>query len=132
MCFRDIGWQQFFVEASNVYRQQGETDKLQVRPFFTLIRCLFARMGYRASWQIWWQCGCYVRRHAWQLTFALDARRAFRHGLSVGQGKMALTRNFEPLYELLTDNLVGRLAATLLLRFWFEVTDLWLRCKETG
>lgn len=130
MCFRDIGWEQFFVEAADVYRQQAETAKLQVRPFFVLIRTLLAQLERRAAWRIWWQSGCYVRRHAWQLLFAVDARRAFRRGVPVGQGSIALTRACEPLYDLLTDNPLGRLAATLLLRFWFETTELWLRRKE--
>ena len=71
-----------------------------------------------------------MRRHAWQLAFALDARRAFRRGLPVGQGGMSLIRSLEPLYDLLTDNPIGRLVATILLRLWFEVTGLWLRRKE--
>ncbi len=130
MCFRSIGWQQFFVAAPELYRQQAETDRLQIRPFFHLIRSLMFRMGRRPAWRIWWLSGCYVQRHAWQLTFALDARGAFRQGVPVGQGQMALTRLFEPLYDLLTSHLPGRIAATILLRLWFELTDIWLKWKE--
>ncbi|WP_303720504.1 TIGR04283 family arsenosugar biosynthesis glycosyltransferase [Malonomonas rubra] len=130
MCFRDIGWEQFFAESRDIYRQQAETEQLQLRPFFRLIRNLFSCMGYRAAWRIWWQSGSYVRRHGWQLTFALDARLAFNRGVVVGQGSTLLTRIFEPLYELFTDNPLGRLAATLMLRFWFEVTDFFLRSKD--
>ena len=131
MCFRDIGFEQFFAAASDVYRQQNKTEKLLVRPFFTLVRHLHAAMGWRNAWRIWWQGGCYVRRHAWQLTFAVDARRAFRLGVPVGQGNARVTRWCEPVYDLLTDNLLGRAAATLLLRAWFEMTDAWLLRKET-
>lgn len=130
MCFRDIGWEQFFTAVPSVYRQQSETDKLQVRPVFQLIRCLFNEMGRSAAWQIWQKSGAYVRRHAWQLSFALDARRAFGRGIPVGQGRMTLTCLFEPLYDLLTDNPVGRFAATVLLQVWFKLTDIWLLSKE--
>jgi rSAM/selenodomain-associated transferase 2 len=130
MCFRDISWQQFFAEAPQVYRQQTKTERLRVRPFFLLIRRLLKEMDPEAAWRIWWLSGRYVQRHAWQLAFAHDARRAFRRGIPVGQGEAKLTRVFEPIYDLLTDNLLGRLAATLLLRLWFEATDLWLRNKE--
>lgn len=130
MCFREIGWHQFFQEASGVYRQQSETDKLKLRPFFQLLRSLFADMGRKAAWRIWWNGGIYIRKHAWQLAFALDARREFRRETPIGQGRMRVTMVFEPIYDLLTDNLLGRIAATLLLRLWFEVTDLWLRVIE--
>ncbi len=130
MCFRVIGWQRFFDEASGVYRLQNATGKLQVRPFFKLIRRLFAEMDWKNAWKIWWQGGCYVRRHAWQLLFAIDARRAFRRGVPVGDGEMGITRSVEPLYDLVTDNRLGRLAATLLLRCWFELVYWWLRWKE--
>ncbi len=130
MCFRAVGWDRFFEAAPGVYRQQSKTEKLQVRSFFQLIRKLFSEMGRSAAWRIWRKSGAYVRGHAWQLTFALDARRAFRRGIPVGQGRMTLTRLFEPSYDLLTDNPFGRFAATVLLRIWFELTDIWLRSKE--
>lgn len=130
MCFRDIGWEQFFSAAPSIYRQQTEADRLRVRPFFLLISSLFTRMGPKAAWQIWWRSGAYVRRHAWQLTFALDARRAFRRGIPVGQGRMTLTGVFEPIFDLLTDNHLGRFAATILLQLWFLVTKKWLKSKE--
>ena len=71
-----------------------------------------------------------MRKHAWQLSFAIDARRAFRNGLPVGQGQPLFTRWFEPVYDLLTDNPVGRLLATLLLYLWFLCTGVWLRTQE--
>ena len=130
MCFRDIGWQQFFVEAQGVYRHQGEVDRLQLRPFFQLVRRLLREMGGSKAMRLWWQSGGYVRRHAWQLTFALDARREFRRAVPVGKGALRLTRFFEPVYNLITGNPLGQLAATVLLRVWFEMTDLWLRVNE--
>ena len=120
MCFREIGWQQFFAEAPNVYRQQAATDQLQLWPFFQLIRRLMAALSTRQRWQLWWQ-----------LAFAIDARNAFRRGVPVGQGDLWWCEKFEPLYNLLSDNLLGRFAATSLLRCWFEVTALWLRLKES-
>lgn len=130
MCFRDIGWEQFFTEAGNVYRHQSEAEKLQVRPFFKLIGSLLAPLGPGAAWRIWWQSGCYVRRHAWQLTFAYDARQAFKCKIPVGQGQLTLSNWTQPLYDLLTDNPLGRVVATMLLRLWFELTCLWLKAKE--
>lgn len=130
MCLRSIGYDDFFRAAPEVYRHLQTGDKLNLHPFFSLVRKLFAEQGRDERWRLWWRCGCYVRSHAWQLTFALDAARAFRQGLPVGRGRLRLTEWCEPLYELLTDNPAGRLAATLLLRLWFELTDLWLQRLE--
>lgn len=132
MCFRSIGYNDFFSAAPDVYRQQSKTDRLRIYPFFLLIRHLFQRMGRRAAWVIWWQGGCYVRGHAWQLFFALDARRALKRGVPVGQGRMAITEFCEPVFDFLTDNTAGRFVATMGLRFWFVVTRSWLKLKERG
>lgn len=130
MCFRDIGFEQFFTAAPDVYRQQSKTEKLQLRPFFRLLRRLFADLSCRQRWRIWQRSGAYVRKHAWQLSFASDARRALRNGIPVGQGQARLTEWFEPIFDLLTDNPLGRFLATLLLYLWFLITGLWLLGKE--
>jgi len=130
MCFRDIGWNQFFEKAPVVYRQQQDSKKLLVQPFFQLIRKLLHELPLRGRWKFWWQAGCYIRNHAWQLFFAVDARRAFRKGLPIGTGKPVCLNYFEPIFNFLTDNLPGRFCATVLLRSWFELTDLWLKKKE--
>ena len=38
MCFRDVGWDAFFTAAPEVYRQQQQSDRLRLRPFFQLVR----------------------------------------------------------------------------------------------
>ncbi|SHI51325.1 transferase 2, rSAM/selenodomain-associated [Malonomonas rubra DSM 5091] len=130
MCFRDVGWQQFFVEAAGVYRQQNKADQLQIRPFFALVRQLLKALPVKERFLLWWRCGGYVRRHAWQLFFAVDAMRAFYLKFPPGQGSLRVTNCFEPLWNLLSDNLFGRLVATFALRCWFEIVDLWLRVRE--
>ena len=130
MCFRSIGWQEFFDRAPAIYRQQSETETLRLTPFFELIRHQLGNKSRHDRWRVWHASGMYVRKHAWQLFFALDARRAFHRGLPVGRGRTVLTTFFEPIYDLLTDHPLGRMAATLLLRAWFETTRAWLRRKE--
>jgi len=131
MCFRDVGWTAFFRAAPTVYRQQSDTEQLQVRPFFRLVRKLLDELAMSRACYQWWLCGIYVRKHAWQLLFALDVLRAFKSQLPVGQSEPQLTRTLEPLYDFITDNAFGRTAAAGLLRIWFEITDIWLRYKET-
>ncbi|MCD6188493.1 MAG: glycosyl transferase, partial [Desulfuromusa sp.] len=130
MCFRTIGWNRFFTMAPDIYRQQQESEKLLLLPFFRLIREMFNELPIRERWRYWWLSGCYIRGHAWQLFFAVDARRAFRQNLPVGSGNKTWLNFFEPVYDFLTDNLLGRFCATLLLRSWFELTSLWLSRVE--
>ena len=130
MCFRTIGWNSFFTEAPDIYRQQQQSEKLHLLPFFQLIRRMFGELTIRESWKIWWLAGGYIRDHGWQLFFAVDAWRSFQQGLPVGTGKTKWINAFEPVYDFLTDNLIGKFVATMLLRSWFELTSLWLSQKE--
>ncbi len=130
MCFRSIGWEAFFDDAISAYRQQGSGEVLRLRPFFRQIKRSMKRLPFRQRLGIWYHSGSYVRGHAWQLAFALDAKRAFRKGLPAGAGKMSWVKLFEPLYNLLTNNLPGRLAATLLLWLWFYTAWLALSLTE--
>lgn len=132
MCFREIGWDEFFAAAPSVYRQQAKTEKLKVLPFFELIRKLMRGHSFSERWQLWCASGSYVRQHAWQLFFTVDARIAYRSGQAIGQGKTRWLDFFQPIYELVTDNSFGRFCATLLLRGWFENTRLWLKRNEKG
>lgn len=130
MYFRSIDFKDFFAAVPEVYQEQMGTGRLRVWPYFHLVRALLKQLSWSERWQIWWRCGEYVRGHAWQLAFALDSQRAFRHGVLVGQGKMLWTRTTDSFCARWTNNLCGRLAATILVKFWFAMTGLWLRFRE--
>jgi len=130
MCFRSIGWEDFFGDALAVYRQQGSCSRLPLRPFFRQFVRSIRRQPLAQRLKIWYRSGSYVRGHAWQLAFALDARRSYRQGLAVGQGRLRWLRLFEPLFNVLTDNPVGRLLTTGLLWLWFYSTWIWLVFTE--
>lgn len=130
MCFRSIGWEAFFADAIAVYRQQGSGGALRLRPFFRQIKRSMRRLPLKQRLGIWYRSGSYVLRHAWQLAFALDARRSFAKAIPPGQGKLRWVGLFEPLFNLLTNNPLGRLAATLLLWLWFYSTWLGLLIVE--
>ncbi len=130
MCFRAIEWDDFFAAAPDVYRRQSRTERLRLSPFFALIKSLLAQQTALQRWKIWYQSGGYVRDHAWQLFFALDARRAYKAARPVGAGATFFLDTFTPVFDLLTANPVGRGLTTLLLRGWFELTFARLRRRE--
>lgn len=122
MNFRTIGWTGFFTSVKDVYRCQHETGRLLVLPFFRQVKELLDRKAPRDRHAIWFRSGCYIRGHAWQLAFYLDAKRAFRRGKPPGKGKLFYVSLFEMPFNILTDNPLGRLAAMLLLKMWFQWT----------
>ena len=126
MCFRHIGWEDFFQRAPELYRQQSRTRKLRLLPFFQLIRQLLAECSWQRRWALWYAAGSYVRAHGWQLLFALDARRAFARGVPVGAGRHSRLDFGEPIYHFVTDHPAGRFCATLALRVWFAGILYWL------
>lgn len=131
MNFRSIGWTGFFTSVEGVYRHQAETGRLLVLPLLSQVKDLLDRKAPKDRRAIWFRSGCYVRGHAWQLAFALDARRAFRAGKPPGTGNLFYLRLFEMPFDLLTDNPLGRLAATVLLKFWFRWTCFRVRREES-
>lgn len=122
MNFRTIGWIEFFSSAKGVYRIHKETGRLLVLPFFRQVKELMGRKAPRDRRTLWFRSGCYIRNHAWQLAFYLDAKRAFRSGKPPGEGKLFYVTLFELPFNILTDNPLGRFAATLLLKMWFQLT----------
>jgi rSAM/selenodomain-associated transferase 2 len=130
MCFRSIGWYEFFERAPTVYRLQTDTGRLRLGPFFDLIAELLAARSPRQRWKLWLASGSYVRHHGWQLFFAADCRRAYRQGRPTTETPAVWQFWCLPVYEVLTDNLPARSLAGLLLRLWFAVMRLWLRRKE--
>lgn len=67
-----IGEKDFFVRAPGVYRQQGETGRLYLSPFFRLLRTMMAEWGVGGSIRVFYRLGRYIRQHSWQLFFFLD------------------------------------------------------------
>ncbi|MBW6509962.1 MAG: TIGR04283 family arsenosugar biosynthesis glycosyltransferase [Desulfuromonadales bacterium] len=132
MCFRSIGWCEFFEHAPAVYRLQADAERLRLAPFFALVADLLAAMPARRRWQLWHAGGSYVRRHGWQLFFAADACRAYRQGRAPADTPAVWQFWCTPLYEWLSDNPVGRSLAVLLLRLWFAAMRIGLRCTEAG
>lgn len=130
MCFRAIGWDDFFTAAPALYCQQAETERIRILPFFALIKTLHKKLSLSERWKFWYACGAYVRTHAWQLFFVLDVRRSFRLGFSPGEVKTVWLDFLLPIFNILTDHPLGRWISTLVLRGWFELTCLWLKSFE--
>jgi len=127
MNFAAIGWDEFFLQATGVYRAQGDAEQLDLFPFFDLVDQLQRAATWRMRLKRWYRTGCYVRPQAWQLAFALDVRRLYRAGRQAGEGSLWLTRLHDRWFERCTDHPPGRLLATLLTWLWFRRTLFRLR-----
>jgi rSAM/selenodomain-associated transferase 2 len=68
-----LGMDVFFERAHGVYRLQAEADRLQLSPFFALIRSMIRHdWGLVGTMRVFFQLGRYLRENAWQLFFFLD------------------------------------------------------------
>ena len=132
MCFRCIGWCDFFAQAPDLYREQARARQLRLSPFFDLIVRLLGDLSWREQWRLWRAAGDYIRGHGWQLFFAADCCRARRQKRHVADTPDVWRFWGEPVFTLLTDHPPGRLLCTFLLRAGFAVIRVGLRKRETG
>lgn len=73
MLFFSIGETQFFRRAPGVYREQRDTGRLRLSPFFTLIVSMIRHdWGLRGTLHLIFRSGRYLRQNAWQPFFFLD------------------------------------------------------------
>ena len=120
MNFFAIGWLEFFVRASDIYRQQDRTQPLQMRPFFNLAKDLLGELPLRRRWAVWLATGEYVRSQAWQIGLALDCRKAYRHGCRAVPEKRCWLNFFDRWFDPLTDHGLGHAMTALLVWIWFS------------
>jgi rSAM/selenodomain-associated transferase 2 len=115
-----VGWQEFFTRSTDVYRGQNHSAPLELRPYLELIQQLLDAMPPQERREFWLATGRFVRNHAWQIPFSLDARRAYRKGVPVGQGTTPWLDFHDRWFDLLTDNGFGVAAAAGLTWCWFQ------------
>ena len=130
MDFAAIGWPPFFDRARDLYRQQAAAGPLHLAPFLELIAELLRGLSPGERRRVLRATGAYVRSQGWQLGLALDCRRNFRGGYPAGEGTRVWQDRFDRWYDLLTDNVAGRLAAEVLVRAWFFITRHRLRRRQ--
>ncbi|HKL48399.1 MAG TPA: TIGR04283 family arsenosugar biosynthesis glycosyltransferase [Desulfuromonadales bacterium] len=130
MNFAAIGWDEFFSEASDVYKRQDAAERLRLLPFLKLVRRLSGRLPPGRRLRLWYRTGRYVASQGWQVAFFFDVCRAYRSGQSSGRIDTPILDRFAPLYEKATDNIPGRFAATILVWTWFQLTFLWCFFRE--
>lgn len=124
MNFAAMGWEPFFREIPQLYRNQDRTCRLQLFPILRGINGLMNALPPKERLSLWYTTGAYVRRNAWQLAYFLDVRRNFRRGLPPGKGDTPLLACYDRHLDRLTDHPPGRLAAAGLTWLWFRLTCL--------
>ena len=109
------GTHEFFVRARDVYADHGDTQRLQLWPFFRVLWILTKDVGMRRSICQWYKVGSYVRENSWQLFFFLDV--GCRRWL--GQGRYPFTRFHDKVFFPLTNNAICNGINTVLVFVWF-------------
>ena len=119
--FLFVGWDDFLQQAPDLYRQQADTGRLQLLPFWVEIKRQLRQLPIKKRFCLWYDTGRFVRSQAWQLVFRRAAWRLFLHegveGVVNDQGVHRFRRWFEPL----TNHPVGALSTGLLVWCWFSL-----------
>jgi len=121
MNFAAIGWTDFFQQARGIYRQQRETSRLDLGAVLDLVDNLLQDLPLARRLRLWLDTGRYVRKHAWQIPFSLDARLAFWRGLAPGEGSTSWLSIHDRWFDRLTGNPAGEFGAAFLAWCWFRL-----------
>lgn len=121
MNFSSIGWDAFFNEARQLYRQQDRCGRLHLTPYFRKIRSLLGELPRRQRFRLWYATGGFVRSHAWQIAFWAATRKTYSRGLCHEEVNTGSVDRFALWFDRLTDNPPCRLAAAGLTWGWFHL-----------
>ncbi|MFA5516832.1 MAG: TIGR04283 family arsenosugar biosynthesis glycosyltransferase [Desulfuromonadales bacterium] len=122
--FADIGWEDYFLSATSIYRRQNRTKPLSLYPYFAQVRTLLKGFSGQQRLNFWYRTGAFVRANAWQISLFIDVRHNFSRHLPVGQGALRRLRFYDRWLEPVIDHPPGRLAAGVLTWIWFHLS-LW-------
>jgi len=117
--FDRIGFHSFFDAAKAAYRQQDQTENLNLAPFLKIIHRLSFAEGLKQGLRYWLDTGSYVAENAWQLAFQKDCRRNRKAGVAPGDGEQYSLRFYEQCIEPLITSLPARVITALLTAIWF-------------
>jgi rSAM/selenodomain-associated transferase 2 len=125
MNFHHIGWTTFLEKAPQVYRQQENSERLDLEPFFSLVDALLEPLDPVERQRLWLATGRYVRSQAWQPLFALKA--AGRFILKQPPRQASWGKGFTAFWERLTDRTWINYLVGHCVKFWFYRTLARLR-----
>lgn len=117
--FDRIGMHAFFDDAKQAYRQQGQTDTLDLGPFLKIIHRLSLAEGPQQALRYWLHTGGYVAENAWQLAYRRDCLRNRLAGHPPGFGPTGNLKFYDQCIEQLVTSLPGKVGAMLLTGLWF-------------
>jgi rSAM/selenodomain-associated transferase 2 len=131
MGLHDIGFEAFFREAPQLYRQQKQTGQLEIVPIFRLIDRLCLEAGLKETIINWYRVGAYSRDNTWQAFFLIDVILSRLLQRKIRSCLWAYDRVFEPLWNHALGNAIVAcimFSAINLLRVRYEIQ--WWREKK--
>ncbi|UFS71498.1 TIGR04283 family arsenosugar biosynthesis glycosyltransferase [Geomonas sp. RF6] len=116
-------------DVRSTYKSHDSAGRLALEGFLIPLRRTIARLPLRERMTFWYESGSYVRRNAWQVPFFMDVMVGGKEKEGATEGKFL--QRYDRYLERLTDNVAGRVAATVLVWGWFRMVTLRLRLKST-
>ncbi len=105
----------FFERAPRVYAEQGQADRLDVRPYLTLVRRILIEAGLVGAARISLNVGRYVRRQSWQVFFWWDVLMR----PLLGPGRYPALRIHDRYIEPVIDNRAADALVAVAVPLWF-------------
>ena len=127
--FDHIGLDAFFEHAAKAYRQQSDSNHLDLLPFFQLIHRLSLKEGFKHFFVLWYKTGEYVSDNIWQLFFTRDCRRDFKKGVHPHRVERRVLRRYDRCTYIF-DNVIFKTLTAVTTAMWFYSTYLYLKLSS--
>ena len=131
MNFTAIGWDVFFEQVKDVYKNQSDSEKLDMMAFFALIDRLNREASFSQRLSTWYKTGVYVRPNAWQLAFLKDIKVNFARQVPVDDVILNNLAFHDRWFDRLTNNLIGKCIAMVGTWVWYRLTVRYFSRQES-
>lgn len=109
----------YFEKARDIYKQQDQTSKLQLRPFLKLTHRYMYNNGFKRAFHRWYETGAYIAGNAWQLAFAFDCRKNRKQGLEPNANETTALEFYDKHLSRYANWPVVKFLTALLTMIWF-------------
>jgi len=129
--FDAIGFDRFFLEAIDAYKQQDKTKPLNLLPFFTSIHGINKQAGWRKSIIYWIRSGHFVASNAWQVAFFIDCYRYYKKSNVIHAGTRHVALKFyDRWFQFIICSTPSAVMTAWLAFIWFYSLFFILKLKE--
>jgi len=115
MAFNDAGLDELLYLFPQLYKEQKDAQVITLSPFFSAIGAWIRGQNWRQQLIFWKKIGRYVHGMAWQIPFAVNAKRAWKRHAS----EVPFPQKGYQLFHRWTNHTFGWYITAVLVWLWF-------------